>query len=86
MNKKFKKIIEGIFILGIIMPSLLNFIQIISFWGIYLSITHPILHQYQSSWEFLTGLLFASIGTALLQIYIIIKCLHKVFPTKEERL
>ncbi|KKM63672.1 hypothetical protein LCGC14_1509160 [marine sediment metagenome] len=54
----------------IFIASLISFIQLISFWGIYLTLTSEVTSPYLVDWEFTFSLLLAAIGSAILQVVI----------------
>ncbi len=80
-----KKLIlfRKIMVLFVIMPSLLSLIQLVGFWIIYLSLTHPILIEYQNLIEFQIALLSAAIGILIVEITIILKSINYVFQEKK---
>jgi len=65
----------------IILPALQSFISFISFFIIYFSLTTPILIQYRSDIGFNFGLVFATIGSCIIQLYI----LYKLFFIKKTK-
>lgn len=54
----------------IFMFSLISFIQTISFWGIYLSITSEVTSKYVNDLQFTITLIFTAIGSAILQVIV----------------
>lgn len=75
MNKEILKVIYGTFILLFVMPSLLALISTVGFWTIYLSLTHPILTEYQTQLTFRIGMLNVAFGVLFSQVIIVKKIL-----------
>jgi len=83
--KPILKVIWGIVFIFFVMPSLLALVSTIGFWVLYLSLTHPILAEYQSQWTFRVGMMNVAFGICVSQIIIIFKSLDYVFGVKEKQ-
>jgi hypothetical protein len=82
-------IIRGIFWLGIVMPSVVSFIGLIGFWGLYLTLTTDnaiIQTALQEDLGFRIGLISASVGMTITQLFVIFKCLDKVSSSKSDKI
>ncbi len=83
MKNKFN-LLKKIIVFFVIMPSLMSLIQLIGFWALYLSLTSPILLEYQNLFEFKVGLISAAMGIAIVQVTIILKSMNYIFENNEK--
>lgn len=80
------KTIYGIFFIFFVMSSLLAVVSTIGFWIIYLSMTHPILAEYQTQLTFRIGMVNVAFGIGFAHVIIILKSMDYVFGVSENKL
>jgi len=83
-TKQICKAIYGVIFMLFVIPSILAFISVTGFWVLYLSLTHPILAEYQNNHNFLVGLLNVGFGIFFVQMIIVIKSVNYIFGKEKE--
>jgi len=83
-TKQIWKAIYKIIFIFFIMPSILAFVSAIGFWVLYLSLTHPVLAEYQNQIDFQIGLLNIALGICFTQVIIILKSIDYLFGEGKE--
>ena len=78
-TKSILRTIYGFFFILFVMPSLIALVSTIGFWVLYLSLTHPILAEYQTQWTFKVGMINFTLGIMFTQVIIFFKSIEYVF-------